>query len=456
MKRFLSLIFALSFIINAFSQGSGFSKWSVTGEYGLNLVLGDYIPEVSKPLPPTYGLTIENAFTPIYGLSVDYYSFPYKGVNETNTVSFTANLQNVDMNFTINFTKMIFPNINSKLTVNGSLGIGAAKYSAKYSQNVGNRLPITDSITTPKYISAIPVSFLIEYNMSKSLALGLRIHYRAYMTDNLEGAPYLNWKGSTNDYISAINLSVRYKIGATSKNHLRNMTMKEYEPNELADMVKATADKVNKLGVALTKLEKKVDNQGRRIDSMQVFFSNDGKDSDGDGVPDQRDRSPNTPPNTAVDFWGVPIPVNNNVNNVTQTTNKQYTTQTGKAQTGKNLAGTNQSDIVQHGWDDIPTVYFEFDRLDLDNDALETIGKVAAKLDTDKGLLVEVRGYCDFVGNNPYNEKLSLRRAERVKAEMVKMWNISPDRIIVNGKGKILEPRVKYRPNRRCDLFFSR
>jgi len=276
------------------------------------------------------------------------------------------------------------------------------------------------------------------------------------MTDNLEGAPYLNWKGSTNDYISAINLSVRYKIGATSKNHLRNMTMKEYEPNELADMVKATADKVNKLGVALTKLEKKVDNQGRRIDSMQVFFSNDGKDSDGDGVPDQRDRSPNTPPNTAVDFWGVPIPVNNNVNNVTQTTNKQYTTQTGKAQTGKNLAGTNQSDIVQHGWDDIPTVYFEFDRLDLDNDALETIGKVAAKLDTDKGLLVEVRGYCDFVGNNPYNEKLSLRRAERVKAEMVKMWNISPDRIIVNGKGKILEPRVKYRPNRRCDLFFSR
>ena len=89
-------------------------------------------------------------------------------------------------------------------------------------------------------------------------------------------------------------------------------------------------------------------------------------------------------------------------------------------------------------------------------EVLETIGKIAAKLNEDKGLLVEVRGYCDFVGNNPYNEKLSIRRAERVKAEMVKMWSISPDRIIVNGKGKILEPRVKYRPNRRCDLFLSR
>jgi len=435
MKRFFLLVYVFSFIINVFSQSPGFSKWSVTAEYGLNLVFGDYVEEISTPLPPTYGLSVEYALTPIWGLSVDFYNFPYKGISSNKTASFTADLINSDFNATINFTKMIFPQSQSKFSVNGCIGVGVARYTTQFSQPY-SKPPITDSITNPKFISSIPISFLIEYNLSKQFALGLRAHYRAYMTDNLEGAPVLNWKGSTNDYISAVTLSVRYKFGATSKNHLRNITMKNFEPNEAWDLAKATADKVNKLGVALSKLEKKVDNQGRRIDSIQVFLSNDGADSDGDGVPDVRDRSPNTPPNTAVDFWGIPLPVKTNVI-VTQNGNKQ--------------SGTDQ-----YGCDDTPTVYFDFDRLDLDNDALETIGKIAAKLKADKGLMVEVRGYCDYVGKNPYNEKLSIRRAERVKTEMVKMWKISPERIITNGKGRIIEPRVKYRPNRRCDLFLSK
>ena len=75
---------------------------------------------------------------------------------------------------------------------------------------------------------------------------------------------------------------------------------------------------------------------------------------------------------------------------------------------------------------------------------------------TDQSLCVEVRGYCDYMGNNPYNNLLSQRRSDRVKAEMVKIWGIPADRIIANGKGKVLEPKIKYRPNRRCDFFFGK
>lgn len=438
MKRLSLLIFSILIFTNVFSQTKDFAKWSLTAEYGLNLVFGDYIEEVSAPLPPTFGLTAEYALSPIWGLSVDFYNFPYKGVTSNKTVLFKASLINSDFNSTINFSKMIFPRSKSKFSFNGSIGVGIARWTSRYSQPspIGGKPAIPDS-TMIGFCLSIPVSFLLEYNVSNQLALGVRAHYRAYMSDNLEGAPYLNYKGVTNDYISALTFSMRYKFGATSKNHLRNITMNNFEPNEALDLAKAVNDKVNKLGIALNKLEKKVDNQGRRIDSIQAFLSNDGTDSDGDGVPDVRDRSPNTPPNTAVDFWGIPLP----------TTTKIVSSQNG---------GNNKSGTIQYGCDDIPSVYFDFDRLDLDNNALETIGKIAGKMKADNGLLVEVRGYCDYVGKSPYNEKLSIRRADRVKAELVKMWKIKPDRIITNGKGRILEPRSQYRPNRRCDLFLSR
>lgn len=101
-------------------------------------------------------------------------------------------------------------------------------------------------------------------------------------------------------------------------------------------------------------------------------------------------------------------------------------------------------------------MFFDFDKIGFDNDALETIRKVSAKMKADPSLIVEVRGYCDFMGKNQYNEKLSQRRSNRVKVEMMKVWKISGERIIANGKGKIIEPQTKYRPNRRCDFFFSK
>jgi outer membrane protein OmpA-like peptidoglycan-associated protein len=107
-------------------------------------------------------------------------------------------------------------------------------------------------------------------------------------------------------------------------------------------------------------------------------------------------------------------------------------------------------------WDDIPAVYFDFDRIDLDDNSLITISKIAAKMKADPNLYVEVRGYCDYMGNNPYNNLLSQRRSDRVKKELVNIWGIPFDHIISNGKGKALEPKIKYRPNRRCDFFFGK
>lgn len=461
MKKILPIVFAILFAFSAFSQKkTSFTGWSFTAEVGANYFDGDIPQELTQVFPTSFrtissGGTIEYALTPIWGLSLDFYFFPLKAplgsdktINNVNT-----NLLTSDLNATINFTRWIFPESKSKVYVIGSLGLGFAQYDFKVLDNNLDPVPsdAKELDGTNKLIyergkplktgraGSAPVTLAVEYNFSKYIASGLRLHYRAYTKDNLEGITRLNWAGVTNDFIAAGQLYLRYKLNIPHKDHKRNIRMEEYIPNPALELAKATAEKLNKLDTALNKLAQKVDSQGVKLDSMAKTLSNDGPDTDGDGVPDGRDKDPNTAPNTVVDFWGKPIgcipacpPV------ITP----------GALGTP---GGTTTVTI-----DDIPAVYFDFDQIGLDNDALVTIRKVSAKMKADTTLMVEVRGYCDYMGNTPYNELLSIRRSNRVKDEMVKVWGIKPERIITNGKGKIIEPRTKYRPNRRCDFFFNK
>ena len=458
MRRFLLFVFIFLLIIPGFSQSNGFSRWSITAEYGYNYFDGDIHQDLTKIFPTsirdiTYGGTIEYALTPVWGLALDGYYFPLRAkTNSPVALYINTDLYTSDFNATINFTRWIFPNSRSRFYVNGSIGVGFAYYPYNVTYLDRTQIQTADTYVDVKYngmirpiliregsvpmkyglAGSVPVTFSVEYNFSRPFAIGAKVHYRAYTKDNLEGVTYLNWDGVTNDFIAAGTLFLRYKFNSIQKHHLRNIFWDEYKPDEGLLLAKKLEKKLNDLAVKVDTIGKKVDNLIPRVDKLEKLLSNDGPDSDGDGVPDVRDKSPNTPPNTAVDFWGKPLPI-------------QASQVTGTAKTTSiNLP------------DDIPAVFFDFDQIDLDNDALITIRKIAMKMKADPTLYVEVRGYCDYMGNNPYNNLLSQRRSDRVKAEMVKVWGIPFDHIIPNGKGKIIEPRLKYRPNRRCDFFFGR
>ncbi len=437
MKRLLFIFLSFSIFLSAFSEGKNFSKWSISAEGGINKFDGDVTQAQTNIFPTSYAditfnVNLEYALTPIWGLSVDYSYFPISA--RTNPgIDIATKLNTYDINATINFTRMIFPQSRSRFYVNGYLGIGYSDY--KY-----NTTPVS-YLLAPGYGVAVtvPVAFSLEYNFSRSMAIGTKVQYRAFTKDNLEGVNlYTNdpqTHGVTNDFIGSGTLFLRYKFNSKKKSHLRNLTMEDFAPNEALVLARQNAGKISRLDKSLQNLEKKVDNQGRRLDSLVVYLSNDGTDTDGDGVPDHRDLDMNTPPNTAVDFWGRPLVISGN----------------------NGLNGTNGNSTTTIVYDEsTPAVYFDFDQANLDDDALIVISKIAAKMKADPTLYVEVRGYCDYLGNNPYNDKLSKRRADRVKAELVKIWHIPADHIISNGKGKILEPRIQYRPNRRCDFFFDK
>jgi len=455
MKRILVVFLSIFFlsIFSAVGQYKSFSRWSFTAEYVSTFFFGDMHPIYGGVIPSSisqlnFGATGEYAFTPIWGLGIDYYHLPFGGKNEST--SFQTKLDNTDIIGTVNFTKWIYPKTNSKFSVNATLGVGFAVYTSQY------RFPDPNSSTLEKFphaklVSTIPISLLFEYNVSKSVALGLRTHYRSFAGDNLEGVPYLNFKGVTNDYIGGFTFNVRYKLNAISMDHLRNINKNTYSPD-----------------TTYNNLEMRFNNQSRKLDSLLLALAMDKMDSDGDGIPDSRDMELHTPKNTAVDCCGrgIRVPEANKVvaqpkKIVAEFKEKTETTAliANKTPTTLKVVPIMVKDALTNKvivYDVVPPVYFESAKAVIDSNSRLVIAKVAARLKSDKTMTVEVRGFCDVLGSQPYNIRLSQLRADNVKNLLVNEWGIPLSRVTSTGKGKVMDPPSVYPGNRRCDFFFNK
>lgn len=454
---FLFLLIPMLF----FSQTKKKARWSIMPEYGYLVFDGDINQHLRGLFPTSLtnqvnGLNVAYSFDPIWGMAIDGYFFPVRAINKSPLELYiSTNVYNGDLMGTVNLSKLIFPNTKAKLQLLTGVGLGFAyyKYDVRHYPS-GIEVPDNETYTDIKYngqlrpvkindgkgamdyglaVSA-PFFAALEYNFSKSFSIGGKVDYRAYNKDNLEGVTYLNWNGVTNDYIGFASIYFRYKIGAVSRNHVRNMTMKEYKPDETMEHINQLKQELAGLKNRVDTVENKVNNMLPRLEKLETMIKNEGPDSDNDGVIDIRDKDPNTPPNTPVDFYGKTLII------PATTTNS------------KNNFGSSDYSMA---FESIPTVYFDFDQFKLDDEALITISKIAERMLKDKSLLLEVRGFTDYLGDVNYNEKLSMKRAERVKTELVKVWGIEDGRIIANPKGKVIHPQIKYRPNRRCEFYFS-
>ncbi len=117
------------------------------------------------------------------------------------------------------------------------------------------------------------------------------------------------------------------------------------------------------------------------------------KDSDGDGVPDIKDKCPNTPKNLAVDHNGCPIITTLRIN-------------------------------------------FDFNKWEVKKIYYPDIQRVAEVLKSNPHLKIEVAGHTDNVGSEKYNLWLSQKRAQAVKDILVKVYKVNPKRIVAKGYGE--------------------
>lgn len=132
------------------------------------------------------------------------------------------------------------------------------------------------------------------------------------------------------------------------------------------------------------------------------------KDSDGDGVPDGKDDCPGTPRGTKVDDKGCPIP---------------------EKKKAEQLFTEEKKTLVLRG------VNFELNSDALRSNSADILDKVAASLRDWPNVRVEIGGHTDSSGSAKYNQTLSERRANSVKAYLMGK-GIDGSRLVTRGYGE--------------------
>lgn len=138
------------------------------------------------------------------------------------------------------------------------------------------------------------------------------------------------------------------------------------------------------------------------------------KDSDGDGVPDDQDRCPDTPQGTKVDAEGCPV----------KPCKEQDPAQSIDLSTC--AAGDK---LVLRG------VNFEFDQSRLTLDAKTILDGVVTALTAAPNVNVEIGGHTDNSGGDEYNQHLSEARAKAVQDYLIER-GVAPTRLSAAGYGE--------------------
>jgi outer membrane protein OmpA-like peptidoglycan-associated protein len=101
-------------------------------------------------------------------------------------------------------------------------------------------------------------------------------------------------------------------------------------------------------------------------------------------------------------------------------------------------------------------VFFDWDRADLTDRARQIVAEAAAASTHVAATRIDVNGYTDLSGSAAYNQRLSIRRAESVEAELVRD-GVPKTEIVIRGFGESnplvpTAPGVREPQNRRVEI----
>lgn len=111
--------------------------------------------------------------------------------------------------------------------------------------------------------------------------------------------------------------------------------------------------------------------------------------------------------------------------------------------------------------DELPSylVFFDWDRADLSAEARELIAKAAKDAGRGRIARIEVTGHADRSGTDKYNQKLSQKRADAVRQELVRQGvNVGEIATYAKGEREPLVPtadNVREPQNRRVEIYYK-
>lgn len=255
------------------------THWSIGIKGGLNYfrILPEPISRIDQ-IHPMIGGTVEYSINPLVGIGLEYnynpYGRPYY-INETASGNIKGGAHDAILYGSINLTNLLTPyrmGSSSKLNVFGDAGVGYSFYN----------FSLDGAPTTYNEGPIAKIGLNLEYNLSKSLALGIEGQYRFYHIALLCLTNYDKGEALTTT------IGLRYKFDANgSKQHARNISIDEYYPKpalviiekekakkdsttEILNRLKALEaenaalnDKINKLNDAVLALSSKEQTSGK-------------------------------------------------------------------------------------------------------------------------------------------------------------------------------------------------
>jgi OmpA-OmpF porin, OOP family len=195
---------------------------------------------------------------------------------------------------------------------------------------------------------------------------------------------------------------------------------------------------------------------GARVDTRGVAL-----DSDGDSVPDYKDKEPFSPIGYTVD----------KTTGVAQVTKPNYITQTEvdkivadklkaweatqpvnvTSPSGKTTGGGGSS-IAD--WF-LPMIHFDFGSPAIRQAEIGNLYNVATVMKNNPGIKVVVSGYTDKVSDEATNQKLSYQRAQNSIDYLVKKFGIERSRLVLNYAGEstvLVDTKTQNLMNRRVEF----
>jgi len=341
------------------------AHWSLFLDAGANLFDGDLGNRVNPFFAPSVGLGFAYNFNTTWGLGAEY-MFSMHQVKRGNEMLLKGNMHRVHAFVTFDIFNAWRPYRPSKIFALNIIAGGGAGYS---------QLDLTPK--NEVFVPLVVVGADFQFNVSKSVALGLKGVYSYAITgDAVDGSI----RGTSNDGIVDLMLSVRYKFDTKKKPHVLNEDSELQYINQLRDNISESVEPL---------VQEVLASEPRKRDTIVVF-------------------------DTVVVKEEVAAPVMNNV---------YY-------------------------------VYFELNKSVLDDDALKAIQQVAAQIEANQDLCLEVVAYGDNTGSVAYNKTLINARVDKVVAELKDEYGVAAERIVGHSGGIIKGKRSTgaYAPNRRAEI----
>ena len=152
-------------------------------------------------------------------------------------------------------------------------------------------------------------------------------------------------------------------------------------------------------------------------------------DADGDGVPDQQDRCPDTPAGVRVDADGCPL--DSDGDGVPDYLDDCPDTLAGAAVDAKGCHIEVAEEVSME-----VVIEFDLDSAEIRAGDYEDIRRVAEFMRTHADAKAVLEGHTDTRGSNAYNQRLSERRANAVLSRLVDVEGIAPNRLRAVGYGE--------------------